>query len=67
MNALAELRKAKNKTQQQMADCFGVSVKTWSAWECGSRMPPASTQARMRDYFKRKIEYIFFGAYTYDK
>lgn len=39
---IAELRKGKNMTQQQLGDKIGVSFKTISKWETGNGMPELS-------------------------
>ena len=33
------LREQIGKTQQELANLFGVEQKTMSSWECGSRTP----------------------------
>ena len=33
------LREQRGKTQQELANLFGVEQKTMSSWECGSRTP----------------------------
>ena len=40
---ISELRKEKELTQSQLAECIGVSSKTVSKWECGRGMPEIST------------------------
>ncbi len=42
-NFIAELRKEKNMTQRQLAECIGVSDKTISKWERGNGLPELST------------------------
>jgi len=41
-NFIAEKRKEKNLTQEQLAEKIGVSNKTISKWECGRCMPDYS-------------------------
>ena len=41
-NFIAEKRKEKNLTQEQLAEKIGVSNKTVSKWECGRCMPDYS-------------------------
>ena len=36
---IAQKRKEKNLTQEQLAEILGVSNKTVSKWECGKCMP----------------------------
>lgn len=37
---LAELRKSKNLTQEELGDKIGVTNKTVSRWENGNYLPP---------------------------
>ena len=39
---IAELRKEKNITQEELADILGVNVKSISRWENGKTMPDLS-------------------------
>ena len=39
---IAEMRKAQNFTQRQLADILSVSDKTISKWECGKGLPEVS-------------------------
>lgn len=39
---IAEIRKAQNLTQKQLADTLGISDKTVSKWECGKGLPDVS-------------------------
>ena len=39
---IAQKRKEKNLTQEQLAETLGVSNKTVSKWECGKCMPDYS-------------------------
>ena len=39
---IKEKRKAKNLTQQELAEKLSVSYKTISKWECGKGLPDVS-------------------------
>ncbi|GAB3065558.1 helix-turn-helix domain-containing protein [Salinicoccus sesuvii] len=48
---LVELRKAKRKTQQEMADILGVVKGTYSSYEQNRRTPDSEMQIKIADYF----------------
>ena len=48
---LKQCRKEKNLTQEQLAEKFGVSVRTVSRWETGSNMPDLSILVELADYY----------------
>lgn len=48
---LKQLRKEKNLTQEELAECLGVSPQTVSKWENNLSMPDISALPVMADYF----------------
>lgn len=44
---IAELRKSKNMTQEQLGERLGVSFKTISKWENGRGMPEYSSSTKI--------------------
>ncbi len=48
---LKQLRKEKNLTQEELAECLGVSPQTVSKWENNLSMPDISDLTVMADYF----------------
>lgn len=60
---LAELRKSKHLTQQQLAEILGVTNKTISRWETGTYMPPVEMLVCLSDYFHVSINELLAGKY----
>ena len=58
---LKELRKAKNLTQEQLAEELNVSGRTVSRWETGSNMPDLSILVELADYYDVDIREIING------
>ena len=58
---IAELRKSKNMTQQQLAEKIGVSSKTVSKWETGRGMPELSTLKPLSDELGITINELLNG------
>lgn len=58
---LQALRKAKGKTQQDIADYFFVSAKTVSKWECGSAIPEIGMLISLAEYYDVTIDEILKG------
>ena len=58
---IAELRKSKNMTQQQLAEKIGVSFKTVSKWETGRGMPELSTLKPLSDELGITINELLNG------
>jgi len=48
---IADLRKKHKVTQQELADCIGVSFQTISKWETGVSMPDITILPLLADYF----------------
>lgn len=57
-NRIAELRKEKHLTIQQLADEIGVANGTISRYEKGSREPKLETWMKLADFFDVPISYI---------
>ena len=58
---IAELRKTKNMTQQQLGEKIGVSSKTISKWETGKGMPDLSSLKPLSDYLEISINELLSG------
>lgn len=58
---IAELRKEKNLTQQQLGDRIGVSDKTVSKWETGRGLPELSTLKPLSDELGISINELLSG------
>lgn len=52
---IAAARKAKRLTQQQAADKLGVTMMTWSRWECGYHCPDVATLDRICRVLGREL------------
>ena len=48
---LKQLRKERNLTQEDLAECLGVSPQTVSKWENNFSMPDISCLPVLADYF----------------
>ena len=58
---IAELRKTKNMTQQQLGEKIGVSSKTISKWETGKGMPDLSSLKPLSDCLEISINELLSG------
>ncbi|MBR1925967.1 MAG: helix-turn-helix domain-containing protein [Clostridia bacterium] len=58
---LKEQRKAKNLTQQELADKIGVSQKTVSKWECGNGLPDATLMIPLCDELEISVNELLSG------
>ena len=58
---LKELRKAKNITQEQLAEKLNVSGKTISRWETGKNMPDISLLVELAEFYDVSIPEIIDG------
>ena len=58
---IKNLRKSKNLTQQQLADCLGVTHQTVSGWESGRSMPNIDMLTVITDKMDTDINYILYG------
>lgn len=58
MNRLKELRKEKKQTQKELAQDFGVALRTLQSWENGeSQIKPDKAQ-QLADYFGVSVGYL---------
>ena len=60
-NFLAELRKEKGLTQEELGEILGVSNKTVSRWETGNYMPPVEMLQALSTYYGITINEILSG------
>lgn len=58
---LAELRKEKKLTQQELGDIIGVTNKTVSRWENGNYLPPVEALVLLSNYYNISINEILSG------
>lgn len=59
---LRELRRGKELTQQQLADEFGVTVRTVSRWETGSNLPDIDLLMLLADYYEVDLQELLRGS-----
>ena len=59
---IAELRKEKGLTQEQLGDKIGVTNKTISRWETGTYLPPADAMLAMGEVFNVSVNEILSGS-----
>ncbi len=64
---LAELRKEKNLTQDELGAQIGVTNKTISRWETGNYLPPVEMQQTLGDNFGVSINEILNGERISDR
>lgn len=57
-NRIAELRKEKGLTLQQVADAIGVGNNTISRYETGKREPKLETWFKLSDFFDVPVSYL---------
>jgi len=60
-NRLKELRKEKNKSQEEMALDINVSRQTISKWENGTVIPDSFNVNLLSQYFNVSVDYILNG------
>lgn len=58
MLRLKELRKEKNKTQQDIARLTGYKQTLVSKWEHGDREPDTETLIKLAKYFNVSVDYL---------
>lgn len=58
---IAELRKKKGLTQEQLAAALNISPQAVSKWETGISQPDTQTLPLIADYFRVSIDYLFYG------
>lgn len=53
---IRELRKARNLSQEQLAEAMGVSAASVSKWETGQSLPELSTLVALADFFEVSVD-----------
>lgn len=59
---LRELRRGRGLTQQQIAEEFGVTVRTVSRWETGSNLPDIDLLMLLADYYEVDLKELLSGS-----
>lgn len=60
-NRIKELRKQKEKTQEQVAADVGINAKTYQAIEQGKRGASIDTLLLLSEYFKVSMDFLVKG------
>ncbi|PIJ95604.1 helix-turn-helix domain-containing protein [Lysinibacillus sphaericus] len=55
---LKQLRKSRNKTQQEVADYIGITRPAYTAYEQGVRNPDYETLLKVADYYSVTTDYL---------
>lgn len=55
---LKSLRKAKNRTQKEMAEHLGVAYRTYQSYEYGDRETNFEILLKLADYFDVSTDYL---------
>jgi len=64
---IAELRKQKGITQEQLSLALNISPQAVSKWETNTSLPDTQTLPLIADYFGVSIDYLFYGdEYAYN-
>lgn len=50
-----------NRSQEEMAQLYGVTQQAWSLWEQGLRTPPYLTMKKIANDIGSSIDDIFFA------
>ena len=58
---ISELRKAKNMTQEQLAEKMGVTNKSISRWENGNTLPDISLLVQLSDILNTTLPELING------
>ena len=58
MQNLVNARKAKGKTQREVADYLGISRQAYSNYEAGKREPDFETLLKLGEYFDCSVDYL---------
>ncbi|MGN0514051.1 MAG: helix-turn-helix domain-containing protein [Lachnospiraceae bacterium] len=59
---IADTRKERNMTQQQLADVLSISNKTVSKWECGKGLPEVSLMLPLCETLQISVNDLLTGA-----
>lgn len=57
-NRLSELRKQKKLKQKDVAEHFGIAVRSYQNYEGGQRRPDYETLVALADYFGVTTDYL---------
>ena len=57
-NVLKELRETKNMKQREIASIIGVTQRTYSNYETGTREPDIETLIRIADYYGISLDML---------
>ncbi|MDO5569708.1 MAG: helix-turn-helix transcriptional regulator [bacterium] len=60
-NFIAECRKRKKLTQEQLAEKLGITYKAVSKWECGKGLPDVSTMKELCEILNISLNELFSG------
>ena len=64
---IADLRKRKGITQEQLAGALNISPQAISKWETNTSFPDAQTRPLIANYFEVSIDSLFYGdEYAYN-
>lgn len=64
---IADLRKKKGITQEQLALALNISPQAVSKWETNTSFPDTQTLPLIAEYFEVSVDYLFYGKeYTYN-
>lgn len=64
---LKQLRKEKNLTQEELAECLSVSPQTVSKWENNISMPDLSVLPVLADYFGTTVDILIRHDINHEK
>ena len=64
---LKQLRKEKNLTQEELAECLSVSPQTVSKWENNITMPDLSVLPVLADYFGTTVDILIRHDINHEK
>ena len=57
-NRLRDIRKEKGKKQKECADCLGIQVRSYQAYEGGDREPSIERLIALADFFDVTLDYL---------
>ncbi|MBR6676893.1 MAG: helix-turn-helix transcriptional regulator [Clostridia bacterium] len=58
---IADLRKQKGITQEQLAQALNISPQAVSKWETNTSQPDTQTLPLIAEYFEVSIDYLYYG------
>ena len=58
---LRQLRKAREISQEQLAEAVGVTVQAVSKWETGQSLPDIGIVPGIAEFFVVTSDYLFYG------